>query len=169
MSAELVDTTTGEIVDGLTSVERGDLTAAECVIERGLATFVEVGESLARIRDARLYREGYATFDAYCRDRWNLSQRHVNRLVEASETVRAMGPNGPAITNEAQALDANDVSRIVEERIANREKVVRSTDLMVEHVGPWLTDLLEAHGSIDAAVRAGAVTTADSDAASGAA
>lgn len=35
----------------------------EAIIERGLATFVEVGTALAEIRDNRLYRESHGTFE----------------------------------------------------------------------------------------------------------
>ena len=49
-------------------------TLAECedVINRGLATFVEVGNALLRIRDERLYRAEFGTFEAYCRQRWQM-------------------------------------------------------------------------------------------------
>jgi hypothetical protein len=47
------------------SRERSDA-SAEAVIERGLTTFVEVGEALLAIRDGRLYRQaGYKTWEQY--------------------------------------------------------------------------------------------------------
>jgi phage N-6-adenine-methyltransferase len=46
------------------------LAECEAVIERGLATFVEVGNALLEIRDDRLYRETHRTFEDYCRERW---------------------------------------------------------------------------------------------------
>ena len=78
-----------------------DLVACEAVIERGLATFVEVGAALLRIRDGRLYRETHATFEDYCRERWGMSRIHAHRLIEASE-VAGLLPIGN-IANEAQA------------------------------------------------------------------
>jgi phage N-6-adenine-methyltransferase len=68
------------------------------VIERGLATFVEVGLALLEIRDSRLYRGTYSTFAAYCRERWGFSDRRARQLVDAAE----IGTTVP-IANEAQA------------------------------------------------------------------
>jgi len=50
--------------------ETGQLLACEQVIERGLQTFYAVGDALAHIRESRLYRAKYATFEEYCQDRW---------------------------------------------------------------------------------------------------
>ena len=40
-------------------------------IERGLETLVEVGNGLMQIRDGRLYQETHATFEEYCKERWD--------------------------------------------------------------------------------------------------
>ena len=65
----------------------------ETVIERGLATFVEVGQALREIRDSRLYRDrGYDRFEDYCDQRWRprLSRDYAYKLIEAAATVEAM-------------------------------------------------------------------------------
>jgi hypothetical protein len=59
----------------------------EQTIERGLKTFVEVGTALAAIRDERLYRDGYETFEAYCKGRWGWERRHAYRLMDAAGVV----------------------------------------------------------------------------------
>lgn len=59
----------------------------EHVIERGLATFVEVGEALLAIRDERLYRETHATFEDYCRDRWGMTAPRAYQLMDAAKVV----------------------------------------------------------------------------------
>ena len=85
--------------------ERAAFNAAEATIERGLASFIEVGEALALVRDSRLYRETHATFEDYCQKRWGLSRRHVNRTIAAAEIVTAVGPMGPIPTSERQARE----------------------------------------------------------------
>jgi hypothetical protein len=60
------------------------LSELETTIERGLKTFVEVGNALAEIRDSRLYRESYATFEDYCRERWGMSKRHAVSCIAAA-------------------------------------------------------------------------------------
>jgi hypothetical protein len=88
----------------LSTAEVQTLAHYEQIIERGIKTFVEVGHALLVIRDERLYREGYTTFEDYCRQRWDLSRPYAYQLMEASvvvENVSAVADIVPA--NEAQA------------------------------------------------------------------
>jgi len=64
------------------------------VIDRGLATFVQVGEALVEIRESRLYRDGHPTFEAYCRQRWGFSRKRAYDLTAAAEAVGALSPMG---------------------------------------------------------------------------
>lgn len=85
------------------------LAACERVIERGLNTFVEVGNALLEIRDARLYRNDYATFEDYCRERWGFSRSRAHRLIEAAETRNILLPTGnilPQTERQARPLTA---------------------------------------------------------------
>jgi len=79
------------------------LEKCEAVIEKGLQTFVEVGNALLEIRDSRLYRLGFDTFEDYCRERWQMSKRHANRLIESAEIVQNLGPIGPVPDSESVA------------------------------------------------------------------
>jgi hypothetical protein len=85
------------------------LSALETVIERGQQTFIEVGMALAEIRESRLYRETYATFEDYCLDRWGWSASRSRRLISSAEAVAAMqsvpiGTVAP-VQNEGQARE----------------------------------------------------------------
>lgn len=104
--------------DLLTTSERGLLTSYEEVIRQGLESFVEVGNALSAIRKARLYRGEFATFEEYCKQRWSLSKRHVNRLVSAAEVVgdvcedgEDLGPMGPIPSSERQARPLAEVAK----------------------------------------------------------
>jgi hypothetical protein len=77
----------------------------EAVIERGLGTFVEVGEALEEIRGSRLYRETHPTFEAYCRDRWGFTRQHAARLMDAAEVAHVLPELSPIGVNEAQARE----------------------------------------------------------------
>lgn len=92
-------------------VEASRLADLEDVIDRGLSTFVEVGEALLEIRDARLYRSTHATFEDYCRARWRMGRRYANRIIEASEVAGALGPRGPIPPSEAVARQLVPVLR----------------------------------------------------------
>jgi hypothetical protein len=71
-----------------------ELAECEAIIERGLATFVEVGKALLRIRDDRLYRETHSTFADYCKQRWGMSKSHAYRQIEAAEVVDVLSGDG---------------------------------------------------------------------------
>lgn len=88
----------------LTVSEEAELRTLELTIERGLKTFVDVGKALMEIRDKRLYRQQYGTFEDYCRERWAMARRTAYQMIEAAEVVenvRNCAQIAPA--NEAQA------------------------------------------------------------------
>lgn len=101
----------------MTAVDTTDLTAAEAdllasaekVIDRGLTTFIEVGDALATVRDNRLYRTTFPTFEAYCQQRWGFSDSRARQLIGAAQTVTnvtALGLPAPANEGQARALAA---------------------------------------------------------------
>lgn len=64
-----------------------DLAALEAIIERGQQTFIEVGMAILTIRDQRLYKDSYSTFEQYCRERWGWSRQHAHQLIDAAEVT----------------------------------------------------------------------------------
>lgn len=72
-------------VEHLNPKERSHLQELEKVIQGGLRTFFEVGHALGEIREKRLYRDSHQTFEAYCREKWEISRVHAHRLVAAAE------------------------------------------------------------------------------------
>lgn len=90
-------------MDAMTTTERATLQAFEGVIEKGLASFVEVGNALMRIRDSRLYRGTHETFEAYCAERWGMSDIHARRLVNAASVVETIPIGMPKPATESQA------------------------------------------------------------------
>lgn len=83
----------------LNEIERVELAQYEETIQRGIGTFVEVGQALLAIRDQRLYRAEFGTFEDYCRERWGFSDRHARRLIDASSTIINIesGPTGSGL------------------------------------------------------------------------
>lgn len=88
---------------GLSADEQAQLEAYEVVIANGLQTFYEVGTALADIRDSRLYRQQYRTFEDYCDQRWGMQRAHAYRLIEAAEVRENLSPMGDILpANERQ-------------------------------------------------------------------
>ena len=71
----------------LTTREQSLFARAERTIAKGLKSFLEVGMALKEIRDKRLYRQQYDTFEEYCARRWELSRPRAHELCAASEVV----------------------------------------------------------------------------------
>jgi hypothetical protein len=76
----------------LSSAEHVSLAECEDVIRRGLGTFFEVGLALLTIREARLYRSSFPSFEAYCHERLGIGRSYAWRLIGAAERVRLLSP-----------------------------------------------------------------------------
>jgi hypothetical protein len=66
--------------------------------------FVEVGLAFARIRDARLYRAEFPTFEAYCQTKWHYGRRYVYQLISGAQlfTQAFADGKGPKPSHESQ-------------------------------------------------------------------
>lgn len=67
-----------------------ELKRHEATIERGKSAFVEVGRALMAIRDQRLYRESFKTFEDYCRARWGWSRQNASNYIGAAQVAGEM-------------------------------------------------------------------------------
>lgn len=86
--------------------ESRSLDELESVIERGVHTFVEVGEALLEIRDRRLYRnQGFATFEDYCQKRWGWSRARGYQLIDAAKVAENLSTVVDTPLNERQARE----------------------------------------------------------------
>jgi hypothetical protein len=110
------------------------LAELEAVIERGLATFIEVGEALREIRDARLYRETHSTFEAYCRERWGWTRQHVNRQIAAAQIIPYLEPTGSIPSMERQARELAAIRDPDEQIEVWREVQRRSDQITAEEI-----------------------------------
>lgn len=95
----------------LSNDEAKKLEMCETVIERNLHSFVDVGSALATIQIGRLYRETHGNFEAYCQEKFEIGRQHAYRLIEATNVVKDLSPNGdsdeqflPQTESQARAL-----------------------------------------------------------------
>jgi hypothetical protein len=64
-----------------------------------------IGTALREIRDRRLYKESYSTFEAYCRERWGFSRMTASRHIRTASVTHALQNEGkPAPTSQRAAL-----------------------------------------------------------------
>ncbi|SRR5712691_9651576 len=146
----------------------GRLHQLERVIERGLTTFIEVGLALQEIREQRLYKPAYSTFQHYCAERWGWTRIRAHQLIDAARVVgvlTAVNTATPLPTSERQARElaplADDAAALSDAWREARERygedptadelraVVRGTDTGATSAlapsGDPLHELLEAY------------------------
>ena len=150
-----------EPVARLTTSEQRALQRAEGMIAKGMKAFVAVGMALKEIRDRRLYRERYGTFEEYCARRWELSRPRGYELCAAAEVVEDLSAIADSSTlpeNEAQTRPLTRLKSAVQWRRAwhsavkqaaseNRPVTARDTEEAVRR--------LDGNGRIEPAGRNG--------------
>jgi hypothetical protein len=96
----------------ITLAESKRLIELEKIIEAGQQTFVEVGIALTEIRDARLYKSDYSTFEEYCRKKWNFTRQYVNQIIAGTAAIKLL-PAGleTIVSNISQARELVKVSK----------------------------------------------------------
>lgn len=113
----------------LTPPEIADLERLEKVVEKGKQTFVEVGLALAEIRERKLYRRDYDTFEAYCQERWGWTRVRAHQLIQAAQVVEALPSKCKPVVNTERAarelgkLPVPEQKRVVEEAQKNGDSV----------------------------------------------
>jgi hypothetical protein len=98
----------------LTAQEKVRFTELEAVVERNLETFLSVGRALAEIRNKRLYRQQFGTFEDYCVKRWGFSGSRGLDLVRSASVAEVLlaGPAAPQTGDAPLPLDLSaDVLR----------------------------------------------------------
>jgi len=106
-------------IQPLTTGEQADLRRCESAIRRAVQSWWEAADSLAEIRNRRLYRTSSATFEDYCQETWGLGRRYVNRMIEATATRRLLGPVGPKQPdNERQIRELHQLQDVENRKAA---------------------------------------------------
>lgn len=135
----------------LTTQEQGRFQQLEVVIEEGLKTFVEVGNALLEIRDSRLYRQEFRTFEDYCRDRWGMARSTAYQYIDAAATVENVRHGGHQIpTNERQARPLTKLEPEQQQEAWQRAvETAPNGRVTGAHVEKVVKDYLEPLGSAD--------------------
>ena len=97
------------------------LIALEQTIEAGRKTFVEVGLALAEIRDTRLYRSDFDTFEAYCQKKWGWNSSRARQLIGAASVVEDLKKQSVTIVTPATESQACELAKV---EPANRVEVL---------------------------------------------
>jgi hypothetical protein len=83
-----------ETSSSLSTEERVRLQTLERIVEKNLDGLLAAGKALAEIRSSRLYRQHFATFEQYVRERWALSRSRADELCRSNATAELLLSNG---------------------------------------------------------------------------
>jgi hypothetical protein len=91
-------------IDLRTPAEEIEFQECETIVRQGWAHFTQVGEALVRIRDKKLYKNEYHSFEFYCRERWGFGRSQGSRYIGAALVQQNLGtiPGIPMPESEAQ-------------------------------------------------------------------
>ena len=74
----------------LSVAEKERLRELERVVEKHLESFLTCGRCLKEIRDKRLYRQHFSTFEQYVRERWSLARSRADELCRSTTTAELL-------------------------------------------------------------------------------
>ncbi|WP_246646415.1 hypothetical protein [Nonomuraea ceibae] len=115
----------------LTEHELADLNTCEAALEGLRLAWWAAGKALQTIRDARLYRAEYPSFEAYCASRWDMTRRQADRLIAAWPLAERLRPIGLTTLNEGQVREllpladrhGQDAAAVVYQTVAEADGV----------------------------------------------
>lgn len=124
VDTKLLPVRTEAAMNGITT----NLTTHEATIERGLKTFVEVGQALQAIRDGKLYREQYDRFEDYCKERWGWNRDRAYKLIAAADAAGNVSqgihaaPESERVARPLAKLPADEQADAWEEVVTDAEE-----------------------------------------------
>lgn len=92
--------TTVEIIHKLTEQEQSRYTTLKLTIKKG---FAEAIAAIQEIRNSKLYRDEYRTFEEFCQSEYGHTRQHINRLIRAHEIESTLEQIGSNILHESWA------------------------------------------------------------------
>jgi hypothetical protein len=100
----------------LTTEEKIRLRQLELTVEKNLSGFIQCGRALLEIRESRLYRERYATFADFCRERFAIARSTADQLCRSTQVFQTLestlaGSNTPIPENISE-LALRPISRL---------------------------------------------------------
>jgi hypothetical protein len=119
--------------------ERTKFRKLQAIIAEGISSFVVVGNALKEIRDSKLYREEYKTFEKYVSDKWKMQKSQAYRLIDSSvinqnlshivgQSSRVSEIVNPRQLCELKDVPAESMAPVVERAaaIAGKDKITAS-------------------------------------------
>lgn len=105
----------------MSKVEQTRFVELKNVVKQTAGAFVRCGEALAEIRDRKLYRVQYETFEQFVEKEYNWTRQRAYQMIDAAKTVKTLPPK--MSTRVDTEKKARALAKVPEE---NRKSVVQS-------------------------------------------
>ena len=134
--------------ESLTTEESARLKELEGVIDNGSRS---VGEALKEIKDGRLYRAEYRSFEEYCRGRWGFSRQYGYRLiafakacqleVDTVKLTESQFHRAKTSKKDVSKRKAGEAAKPIKSPLELERKLVISVEKEYDSFGRFLTRL----------------------------
>lgn len=93
-----------DVAHKLSAAEQTRFFELKDIIRENLIACFDVGAALLEIRNSKLYRQDFDTFEEFCQVQYKIGKSSAYRLIEASEVRAKLEPEqAELVTNESQA------------------------------------------------------------------
>jgi len=106
----------------VTTIDRSSTTtlvALESTIERGMSSFIDVGNALSAIANEKLYQPDYKDFDEYCQKRWGFSKSTGYNYIKIANADQQLDF---ARTRDIEAMPTRQVQATVSDALEIKGK-----------------------------------------------
>lgn len=124
----------------MTTKQQKRLAWLESLISCNQAHFCETGRALKEIRDNRLYKLAlFNTFEAYTKERWDISRAHAYRLIKYCEVIHNLSPIGEILpANESQVRHLAPLMPMEQRRVW-KDFLDSGTELTAQNIKRFIT------------------------------
>jgi hypothetical protein len=103
------------------------------IVQKGLGSFLQVGMALAEIRDQRLYKPLYHSFESYCQDRCAFGRRRADQLIQAAQESQNLksenhGSHFPENERQARAERSSHAEKPQPDRLTALRELIEDVD-----------------------------------------
>jgi RNase H-fold protein (predicted Holliday junction resolvase) len=122
------------VKEKLDVTERTKFRKLESIVAEGISSFVVVGEALKEIRDNKLYRESYKTFEKYVDQKWGMARQRAYQLIDAVDakanlsTVVDKNERASEVKTERQFRELKDVPAESMEAVIDKAAEIAGDD-----------------------------------------
>lgn len=137
-----------DLTSDLTEQETTLLNECEVVIERGIKAFKEVWGALLEIRDSKLYRKEFRTFDDYCVVKWGLSKNYINKNIKALDALNNLGTMVPNEMTERQLRPLTNLEPEIQ-----RQVMKEAQEINPKAPTSLIQDVVNQYGGVNAVLK----------------